>query len=115
MRIKFFAVLSLILIAMTSCKDVLEDITDCVGESAFTTMKHEASASNAREVTFTIAYIGSHTVSSVDWDFGDGSTQNVKGLTVTHTYSAPETANVSANVHLADVCSFEIKKSVTIP
>lgn len=115
MRIKFFAALSLILIAMVSCKNLVEDITDCLGESVLTSMKHAASASNAREVTFTIEYAGSHTVGSVDWDFGDGSTQNVKGLTVTHTYSASETVNVTANVHLTGACSFEMEKSVTIP
>lgn len=115
MKIKFFAVLSLLLIVMASCKDDIEEATDCIGESVFTSMKHQASASNAREVTFTIEYIGDHTVSSVDWDFGDGSTQNVQGLTATHTYSAPVTANVTANIHLSGGCSFKKEKSVTIP
>lgn len=105
-------------IFVTSCgKDIEESIVDCLGESAFVTLKHAADAADAKKINYTIEYSGSGTLKSVKWTFGDGKTETVNGPTVSHTYASAGAYNVQADATVAinkSNCTSTHKKGVTV-
>lgn len=75
-RIISLSLLFFILLTINSCRRVEESIVDCLGESILTSLRHNTSASNVKQVDFEISYSGEKTVTSIEWDFGDGTKNN---------------------------------------
>lgn len=73
---------------------------DCVLEGTFTSISATADANNVKLYTFTPNYYGSHEITKVDWDFGDGRQQTTLGSeTVTHLYTTPGTKKIKAAIN----------------
>lgn len=111
------AALLLILFLNLCCSKSDQDhIADCLGDSTFTQLRHNADAVDPSRVDFSITYTGSRTLSSVKWDFGDGQTG--QGASVSHLYSRGGTYEVKADVQTTDASSYKcghgIKKSITV-
>lgn len=104
---------------MVSCgKDVEESVVDCLGESILiSSIQHTADATNPKIINYSITYSGEGTINSIKWTFGDGTTQTVNGLTVSHTYAAANGYNVQADVEVKvnkSTCTETKKKGVTV-
>lgn len=69
---------------LSSCSKAV----DCILEGTFTSISATRDATNVKQYTFTPNYYGSHEVTKVDWDFGDGQKQTTLGKeSVTHVYT----------------------------
>lgn len=79
-----------------ACKKALESIVDCTGEGLLMSVHHTEDASSTKLIHFEAKYSGSHTLDTVSWDFGDGSTRT--GTKVDHTYAASGTYQVKAKI-----------------
>ncbi len=102
-------------LSINSCRKTEEAIVDCVGESILTSLKHQTSTSNVKQVDFEIHYSGENTLSSINWDFGDGNKKTTTARTVSHTYSTAGTYEVKADVNIDNgKCTVSPKKSVTV-
>lgn len=102
-----------------SCgKDVEESVVDCLGESiSVSSIKHSPDAANSKIINYSISYDDQGSVDSITWTFGDGKTETVKGLTVSHTYEAANGYNVQADVIVRinkSTCTVTKKKGVTV-
>lgn len=100
-----------------SCGDDLEKAFDCAGENLLLEIGHTADAANSKKIDYELKYTGEYTVKSVKWTFGDGTTQNVSGSTVSHTYATGGTFAVKADVTLkngSSSCTSAHSKSVTV-
>lgn len=112
---------TLIAFSSNSCsKQDDENVVDCFGDSILTQVKHSADASNSKIINYSIQYSGSNSVSSVKWNFGDGTPAQVVNTTdgfVSHTYTAAGTFEARADVTLVksgSSCTVSPKKSVTV-
>ncbi len=67
----------------TSCKKVV----DCLAEESLTSIDVSIDPANSKQYTFKVSYGGTHTLSTVNWKFGDGSEATSNGAdAVTHTF-----------------------------
>lgn len=99
------------------CKKTLESIVDCAGESALVGIHATADATDPKLFNVSVTYSGSNKVSSVEWQFGDGSTATTTTLATIHTYAAAGSYELKANVkidHSGGSCSTEPKRTVTV-
>ena len=114
MRKTLYALLFMLLIGnMSSCN--LEESLDCIAEFILVDIDYNASSTNVKEITLTVNYSGSYSMSNIEWDFGDGSTGS--GNPATHTYAAPGNYDVSATVTLdnGDVdCTTDVGENITV-
>lgn len=120
-KIATILMFSMLLFMINSCsKSEDEAIVDCFGDSILTEVKHTADGANSKIINYSIQYSGSNTVTSVKWNFGDGTpVQTVNSPTgaISHTYSATGTVEVKADVTLSKgggSCTVSPKKSVTV-
>lgn len=102
-----------------SCgKDVEESVVDCLGSSvSVSAIEHSADATNPKKINYSISYDGEGSVNSIKWTFGDGKSETVKGLTVSHTYETANGYNVEAVVEVKinkSTCSVTKRKGVTV-
>lgn len=100
-----------------SCKKMAEGVIDCLGESLLTSVHITTDNTNSKLVQLEARYHGNYTVTSVFWDYGDGSSATTSGKTSDHTYAASGTYEVKAKVtivHNKAKCEISPKKSVTI-
>lgn len=116
---KAAGILILAVFFMVSCgKDVEESVVDCLGESILvSSIEHSADANNPKIINYSISYSGEGSVNSITWTFGDGKTETVNGLTVSHTYAAANGYNVQADVQVKinkSTCTVTKKKGVTV-
>lgn len=112
-----FLLLPLITIALTtnSCRKAEEAAVDCFGEAILTSMHFDISTTNPKQVDFTISYSGEKTLTSVEWDFGDGNKTTTTNKTISHTYNTNGTYEVKTNMNLdKGKCTVSPKKSVTV-
>jgi hypothetical protein len=79
-------------------------------------LHHNADAQSPKLINFHIEYDGEHTLNnSVEWDFGDGQTATLTGLTASHTYAAAGSFHVKATVKFTDNdCSPDINRTVDV-
>ncbi len=101
-----------------SCSKAAKDAIDCLAEALLVSMSHSTDAANSKKINFVINYSGTYTVSSVQWDYGDGQSQTITGLTATHTYAAAGTYTVKTKVTVkngSSNCTVEPTKTVVIP
>lgn len=99
------------------CKKVAESAVDCFGESLLVSVKADADASNSKLINFEARYIGDLSVSSVVWDFGDGTSQTATSTTSSHTYLKAGNYTVKAKVallHNGSTCTPEPTKSIVV-
>lgn len=115
MKPKLFIVILAVFFFTACCKDDIADVMDCAGDALLTSVDHDASDGNPREVTFTVIHGDNPEIGSVDWNFGDGRTQTSNSPTITHTYAEAGSYQVSLKVHLVKSCSFDKTKNVTVP
>ena len=73
-------------LACTSCSRDNENI-DCLKEQILVRIEHTHHADNKNAVDFSINYTGSKTITSVNWDFGDGASLSGDSISVTHIYT----------------------------
>lgn len=105
----------IIILSITSCRHEEEAIVDCVGESILVSLKDDVSNTNTKQINFQVDYSGGKTVTSVEWDFGDGSTTTTTSKNTSHTYPNPGQYEVKTNVSLdQEKCTVSPKKSITI-
>jgi hypothetical protein len=76
-------------ISINSCRKEEEAVAERVGESLLTSLRHETST-----ISFEIHYNGEKAISSIPWDFGDGSISTSTSKTTTHTYATRGTYEV---------------------
>ena len=91
------------------------NVFNCVGETIITHIRHNTDTNNALMVNYEIEYNGDYNLTSVQWEFGDGSTGS--GVTTTHTYTSSGTYDVKAKVTVNDgggSCSFTKDKSINV-
>lgn len=102
-------------VAQPACKKTLESIVNCTGEGLLMSVHHTEDASSPKLIHFEGKYTGSHTLESVTWNFGDGSTGT--GPNVDHTYAASGTYLVTAKIKIASgksTCESDPTRSVVI-
>lgn len=118
MRSKPFALFTaLMFVFILSCRKSVDEAVDCLGESFLLSFTHSVAPTNSREIRFTVNYTGTHDLTSVTWDYGDGSTQAVNAPGVVHIYTAPGTYEVKANITLKrgnTTCVPHLKTSVIV-
>ncbi|WP_316788283.1 PKD domain-containing protein [Pedobacter frigoris] len=116
-QIKLTALVLMMIMGFVSCKKQAAGIIDCLGESILTSFSHTTDANNPKKVNFVVKYSGSHTLSSVKFEFGDGQTETVAGTTASHTYAGAGTYSVKARVTLKNnkaTCEVDPVKQVVV-
>lgn len=120
-KIKTSLMFMLLLFVIISCsKSDDAAIVDCFGDSILTELKHSADGTNAKIINYSIHYSGSNKVTSVRWNFGDGTpVQTVNSATgaVLHTYTTAGTFEVKTDVIISKEggsCTVSPKKNVTV-
>jgi len=107
-----------IAISFLQCKKTTESIVDCLGESFLVSVHATTDASNSKKILLEAKYIGSHTLSNVTWEYGDGMSETLNTTTTTHTYVTSGVYTVKAKVKLNsnnNSCTIEPTKTITIP
>jgi len=100
---------------VNSCRKEEEAIVNCLGESILTSLKHQTSTSNVKQIDLEIGYSGDKAVTSINWDFGDGNKTTTTVRTTSHTYATAGTYEVKADVNLDNgKCTVSPKRSVTV-
>ncbi|MBF4517229.1 PKD domain-containing protein [Flavobacterium sp. ANB] len=87
---------------INSCTEeqIIDSVTDCWGQSSKLEIQYSLDPLNSKRVNYVLKYDGSGSLSSIKWTFGDGKTETVNGLKVTHTYE--------------NVGSYEVKADITV-
>lgn len=115
LRISYLLLFFCFALTTNSCRKAEEAAVDCLGEAILTSMHYDISTTNPKQVDFTISYSGEKTLTSVEWDFGDGNKTTTTNKTISHTYSTNGTYEVKTNVNLdKGKCTVSPKKSVTV-
>lgn len=118
MKTKLLGILFLAITAFSifsSCRKVEEDIVDCLSESILTSLHAHVSGTNPKQVEFNVSHSGENQITSIVWNFGDGTTTTTTGTTATHLYNAAGTYEVKAEVKINNgKCTISPKKSVNI-
>lgn len=118
MKTKLFRILFLTVTAFStfsSCRKVEEDIVDCLGENILTSLHVNVSGTNPKQVEFNVSHSGENQITSIVWNFGDGTTTTTTGTTATHLYNAAGTYEVKADVNINNgKCTISPKRSVDI-
>ncbi len=98
-----------------SCRKATEDTIDCVVELLFASISHTSNPNDAKEITLMVNYAGGYNI-SVEWEFGDGTSETKVGTTATHRYVTSGTYEVKANMTLSgeNHTSCSTSKSKTI-
>ncbi|MDF2190624.1 PKD domain-containing protein [Paraflavitalea sp. CAU 1676] len=102
---------------LSSCKKTAKDIIDCLAEDLYVTLHATPDGSNPKKIDFHVNYTGDHSVSSIEWIFGDGSTATVNGVSTSHTYGSAGSYTVKAKVKIINgsaTCIPEPEKKITI-
>lgn len=116
-RIKLLGVVLLAMATFAGCKKAEEGIVDCLSESIKTGVHVTVSAGNAKQVSTEVTYWGHKTITSVKWEFGDGTTATTTGLSSSHTYTTAGNYTVKARVTFTEgksSCEVDPTKAVTI-
>ena len=106
-----------LLLMQGACKKTSEDVIDCIAEGILVSVKYSADASDSKKINFEINYDGTHTIKSVEWIFGDGTTATVNSTTTTHAYSSAGSYALKAKVSIvsgSSSCTPELEKSITV-
>lgn len=115
MRSKFaFLLLLSSFIALESCKREEEAVVDCFGNGLETSLSVKIASDNTKKVNTSVTYIGSQTIESIQWNFGDNSNTTTTATSVEHIYTSTGTYDVTANVKFTSGCSVSPKKTITI-
>lgn len=113
LTICYLSLLSSALI-LSSCRKTV----DCVLEGTFTSVSATVDAANVKQYTFSPNYYGSHEVTKVDWDFGDGQKQTTLGKeSVTHVYTTSGTKVVKASINTKikkSTCTISPEKTINV-
>ena len=89
------------LFTLSGCDEDIFTAKDCSTIGLLLDITHTV-GSDERTVNFSISYSGEYTLeSSVEWDFGDGTMQNLSGTSAQHTYGASGSFTASAKVTLS--------------
>ncbi len=102
---------------ISGCKKVTESAVDCFAESLLVSVRANTDATNSKLVNFEAHYIGDLSVSSVVWDFGDGTSQTATSTTSSHTYLKAGNYTVKAKVallHNGSTCTPEPTQSIVV-
>ncbi len=115
-KIGMFIIFMIALFINYSCsKHDDEAIIDCFAESIYIKLHNSTDAANPKLMNYSVEYSGTGTLTSVKWNFGDGTTGT--GATVTHTYTAAgeyiATAEVTVKVDGSE-CTSIPKRTVTV-
>ncbi|WP_336517773.1 PKD domain-containing protein [Pollutibacter soli] len=100
-----------------SCKKDTDDVIDCIAEAAITSLDAAVDNTNPKLVAFKVEYSGTRTIKKIEWQFGDGGTDNTTTLNTTHIYNTAGTYTAKAKVFLShggDQCEAEPTKGVTV-
>jgi PKD repeat protein len=68
------------------------------GQSSTLEIQYSLDPLNSKRINYVLKYDGSGSLSSIVWTFGDGKTETVNGLKVTHFYETVGTYEVKADV-----------------
>lgn len=115
--------LSGIVITLISCRRIAEKVVegslDCLSENLLTSLTLKKSDTDPKTISFAVTYSGKNTLTSVEWDFGDGhKTTTTSNHTVTHTYEKAGSYAMRASVKInskESECTSYHTKNVTIP
>lgn len=115
---RFLVFLSLTAIILTaSCKKATESLINCIGESLLVTIQAAPDATDPKKIQFSIRYTGSLTMSTITWDFADGTPVAEGAASTSHTYAAAGSFLVSATVKLqkgSSTCVPKPQKNITV-
>ena len=100
-----------------SCKKTTEEIIDCVLELTFTFISYTVSIDDPKQIAFSVNYDEEFTT-TVEWLFGDGTSEIKTGVTTTHRYDTAGRYEVKANITLSGdhhvSCSVSKSKTVEV-
>lgn len=100
-----------------SCKKTTESVVDCFSESVKVSLHVNVNSGNAKQIATEVKYWGHRTISSVKWEYGDGTIVTTTGLTSNHIYTAAGNYTVKARVTITEgksSCETDPTKSVSI-
>lgn len=97
-KLGYLLVLAMVL--SLSCKKAADEVIDCAVELLFANVTYAENQDDPKEITLTVNYAGEFTI-SVDWEFGDGTSETKIGPTVTHRYDSAGAYEVKANMTLS--------------
>ncbi len=120
-RIIFVILISFILLSVNGCKKTVDDVIDCIVESAFLYISDEVDAANPKLIHFEFENNdtdGRFTQDAqVNWDFGDGSTATSNNNKIDHTYVDVGDYTVKSSYTLrngSSSCSGSKEKSISV-
>ncbi|SFQ47699.1 PKD domain-containing protein [Parafilimonas terrae] len=111
-----FVLLFPAVLACTSCSRDNENI-DCIKEQILVKIEHTRHADNKNAIDFSINYTGSKTITSVNWNFGDGTSLSGDSISVTHIYADTGLFITKASVNVVEdgaSCTLTPDKKVRI-
>lgn len=117
MKVKWLAMALIILGAFSfqSCERSVDGIVNGFGDSLLYSLEANPKTDNSKEINFVVNYSGPKTISSVDWEFGDGEKLTTVNKSTTHLYNNVGTFNVIANAKANNgELVVTLKKTVTI-
>lgn len=114
-KIIYLSLLITTIFVINSCRKEEEAVVDCFGEAVLTSLRHHESSSNVKQIDYEISYAGEKAVTSIAWDFGDGTKTTTTNRTISHTYATSGTYEVKTDVNLDNgKCTVSPKKSITV-
>ena len=105
------------IILTSSCKKAAESIINCIGESLLVTIQATPDSIDPKKIQFSIRYTGSLTMSTITWDFADGTPVAEGAASTSHTYATAGSYLVLATVKLqkgSSTCVPKPQKNITV-
>ena len=119
-KIKIITALTLIIgmSLISSCKDDIDAVIDCLADAAFVDLSHIMDSVDTETAILEVSYSGEHSLdTTIKWDFGDGVTKVGNKTSEKHAYSAVGTYHVKAEVTTRkgdETCIHELNETVTV-
>lgn len=113
----FFVAFAMVITVAAGCRKTSEKVIDCLAESILTSVHTTVDGTNPKLVHIEAKYSGSHRVTSVKWEYGDGKTATTSTLTSDYTYTTPGTYTIKANVSISNnggSCTVSPTRQVTV-
>ncbi len=101
-----------------SCKKRADEVIDCGLELLFTSLSYIANPDDPKEIDFSLTQYDEEFTTTVEWLFGDGTSETKTGVTTSNRYDTAGRYEVKANITLSGdhhvSCSVSKSKTVDV-